>query len=359
MLKRGLTRVDGHGLRLLGALPVAAALALISGCGASALDLDDEETSEDAIATGDALTQKPTVWMPFPSGTEHRCNQGNNGGTSHYLKSTKYALDFDTPNYGAAEPVVAALAGKVKYVKTGCVAGDKNCGGGFGNHVRLAHGGGYFTIYAHLSSVNVATGDLIGRGQLLGHEGTTGNSTGDHVHFSLHQGDPTVSAMPPSVSYVLRARDASVQGSSFVPMNSGSFVCSLGSGHFYASDNACSPRYDSLGAAKTITSNTPYLGEACWAGDVDYFTFSGKAGAFSASVTSTAESIFDCSCAILDAQGVELPPGGPEGYVRNDSYGGTEGCSCSLSNATASPHYLKVYASMPGVYVMNKSIPGG
>ena len=329
--------------------------ALASAC--SAGTYGETGSEEPPGATDEELTSKPTVWMPFQSGAKHKCTQGNGGLTSHSFATTQYALDFDTPNSGPAESVVAALAGKVKYIKTGCVVGDKSCGGGFGNHVRLAHGGSYFTIYGHLSSVTVLPGDLIGRGQLVGYEGTTGNSSGDHVHFSLHKGDPTVASMPPSVSYILRAKNTSVLGSSFTSIGSGSFTCSQVGGNLYESNNACQTAYDTLPAAKLLAGNASFVGETCAVGDIDYFAFSGKAGSFTANVISTSESIFDCGCAILDAQGVQLPLGGAEGYVRNDSYNLTEGCSCSLTTATAAKHYLKVYTSMPGGYSMTTALP--
>ena len=48
-------------------------------------------------------------------------------------------------------------------------------------------GAGYETMYAHLSSFTVAKGDRIVAGQRIGFSGTTGNSTGPHLHFELHR----------------------------------------------------------------------------------------------------------------------------------------------------------------------------
>ncbi len=317
--------------------------------------------SDTEATTGKAesrLIQAPTLSMPFPSGESHLCTQGNGGGTSHNASTTQHALDFDTPNSGPAGPVVSSVAGVVARVQTGCALGNTSCGGGFGNHVRLDHGGSYFTVYCHLSSVSVAVGQKLGRGQLVGYEGNTGNSFGDHVHTSLHRGNASAASMAPTVPYNMRARDVTA-GGVFSAMSSGSFICGLTTGHVYQSDNTCASVHDSLATARPLTNNIPYSGEFCHEGDIDYFAFSGNVGAFSASVTSSPESISDCACAILDAAGVELPPGGPEGYVRNDGFNGSEGCACSLASASGATRYLKLYAAMPGQYILNKTLPAG
>ncbi|MBI4036834.1 peptidoglycan DD-metalloendopeptidase family protein [Candidatus Daviesbacteria bacterium] len=56
---------------------------------------------------------------------------------------------------------------------------------GFGNRVVIDHGNGYQTTYAHLSNIYVATGQSISRGQILGQMGSTGRSTGTHLHLEI------------------------------------------------------------------------------------------------------------------------------------------------------------------------------
>jgi murein DD-endopeptidase MepM/ murein hydrolase activator NlpD len=77
-------------------------------------------------------------------------------------------------SYGA--PVVAAAGGEV--IQSGYF-------GGYGYSVMLYHGGGYATWYAHLSSINVSMGQLVKRGGLVGRVGSTGWSTGPHLHFEI------------------------------------------------------------------------------------------------------------------------------------------------------------------------------
>jgi murein DD-endopeptidase MepM/ murein hydrolase activator NlpD len=76
--------------------------------------------------------------------------------------------------YGAA--VGAAGAGTV--VQAGW-------NGGYGLTVEVDHGDGVVTRYAHLSSINVGTGEVVGRGQNIGRVGSTGHSTGPHLHFEV------------------------------------------------------------------------------------------------------------------------------------------------------------------------------
>jgi len=57
--------------------------------------------------------------------------------------------------------------------------------GGYGNAVAIDHGNGYQTLYAHLNSVNVHCGQSVSQGQNIGFGGSTGNSTGPHLHFEI------------------------------------------------------------------------------------------------------------------------------------------------------------------------------
>ena len=84
-------------------------------------------------------------------------------------------------------PVVAAADGLVVAVQHTSV--------GYGNYLIVAHGSGYFTLYAHLADIQVVDGQHLLRGQLVGHEGATGLATGPHLHFELRYNGAVIDPM--------------------------------------------------------------------------------------------------------------------------------------------------------------------
>ncbi|MEU4621606.1 M23 family metallopeptidase [Actinoplanes sp. NPDC023801] len=76
-------------------------------------------------------------------------------------------------------PVVAAGAGVV--VSAGAH-------GGYGNAILIDHGNGWLTHYGHLSVISVEAGQAVKAGEHIGDEGSTGHSTGPHLHFEVHRG---------------------------------------------------------------------------------------------------------------------------------------------------------------------------
>ena len=100
-------------------------------------------------------------------------------------------IDFGA-HYGS--PIVAAADGQV--MRAGWA-------GGYGQQVRLGHGGGIGTSYSHMSRIVVAPGMIVHQGQLIGYVGSSGLSTGPHLHYEVYRGGVAVN--PLGVRFASRA----------------------------------------------------------------------------------------------------------------------------------------------------------
>lgn len=116
----------------------------------------------------------------------------------YYYLTSEWNEDRGSYNHGAIDiadagimgaDVVAAKEGVVIDSYNGCYHnwgkeyGSCGCGGGYGNYVMIAHDGGKMTVYGHLSTTMVYTGQHVYQGQVIGYVGSTGHSTGAHLHF--------------------------------------------------------------------------------------------------------------------------------------------------------------------------------
>lgn len=97
--------------------------------------------------------------------------------TDPFTKARKmhHGMDFSAD---IGTPVFATGNGVVKRAD--------NRASGFGNHIRIDHGFGYETIYAHLNEYNVHVGQKVKRGDIIGFVGNTGRSRGPHLHYEVH-----------------------------------------------------------------------------------------------------------------------------------------------------------------------------
>lgn len=89
-------------------------------------------------------------------------------------------------------PILAAADGVVVYTVTNCresgTPQSMDCGGGYGNFIEIQHEAGYSTLYAHLQNVYVSKGMNVVAEQAIGTEGSTGQSSGAHLHFEIRNG---------------------------------------------------------------------------------------------------------------------------------------------------------------------------
>ena len=103
------------------------------------------------------------------------------GGYPHFHTGLDLVAPFGSPVYAADDGLVALVG---------------SSSSGYGNYVVIAHAGGFDTLYGHLSTALVKVGQSVTQGTVVGLEGSTGNSTGPHLHFELRVGQNPIDPTP-------------------------------------------------------------------------------------------------------------------------------------------------------------------
>ncbi len=99
------------------------------------------------------------------------------------------------PHFHTGIDIAAPLGSPVLAAADGIVVAVAHTSVGYGNYVMIAHGGGVITLYAHLLETDVSLGDRVARGKKIGLEGSSGLSTGPHLHFEVRINDQVVDPM--------------------------------------------------------------------------------------------------------------------------------------------------------------------
>lgn len=141
-----------------------------------------------SASTGSGKHSGKFIWPVAASGTYVSSGYGSRWGTFHY--------GMDITGGGGNAPIVAAASGTVKIASNACshnFGKNYNCGcnGGYGNYVVIDHGDGLLTYYGHMSHAIVSAGQHVEQGQTIGYMGSTGYSTGNHLHFEVRVNDGT------------------------------------------------------------------------------------------------------------------------------------------------------------------------
>lgn len=126
--------------------------------------------------------------MPFP------CGQSWTGSTRDSHSPSRYAIDWNRVD-DVNDPVVASAAGTV-------TVADSVDDSGYGRWVVVDHGNSEKTYYTHLATVTVKIGQRVDQGQQVGTLGSTGNSTGPHLHYEQRLGSTVVAPFFHQVRYV-------------------------------------------------------------------------------------------------------------------------------------------------------------
>lgn len=137
------------------------------GAGASEPDMETFVTRAIERAVPSMFTGGGTGAWRKPAGQYSVSSEWMRGGTGIH-----YGIDLAGP---MGTPIFAAAGGRVSQVVFSNT--------GYGNMVRMDHGGGVSTLYAHLAGINVRQGAVLPPGAVLGAMGSTGDSTGPHLHF--------------------------------------------------------------------------------------------------------------------------------------------------------------------------------
>src|SRR5437879_8094228 len=178
-------------------------------------DMEIARPDQLSAEAAQAAWQQAKFWM------QHNTFTLPNAGATH---STKYPLiwplqqgsitlvfgpctqSFEPPGFGyphfhtgvdvaykQGSPILAADDGVVVAADSSLLNGQLV---GYGNYIIVAHRNNFFSLYGHLLRFQVKAGDSVRHGQLIGYEGSTGNSTGPHVHFEYRYGGQPTNPLP-------------------------------------------------------------------------------------------------------------------------------------------------------------------
>lgn len=104
--------------------------------------------------------------------------------SAYYMDPTYYA-EFGSNHYGVDITGGGFYGASIYAARAGTVISSGDAGDGYGCKVIIDHGDGFLTVYAHNSYNVVSTGQYVGKGELIGYGGSTGYSTGPHLHYEI------------------------------------------------------------------------------------------------------------------------------------------------------------------------------
>ena len=145
------------------------------------------------VAKGDPY---PTIITSYFGSTEAGIHDNGHG-----------ALDIAPAADAGVVNVIAAQAGEVIVANTGCVSFEglgSSCGGGYGNYVAIKSDDGNYQYYGHMhqNTLKVKVGDKVVQGQVIGKVGSSGRSTGTHLHFEVREGQDAYGSRVDPLNYV-------------------------------------------------------------------------------------------------------------------------------------------------------------
>jgi murein DD-endopeptidase MepM/ murein hydrolase activator NlpD len=128
------------------------------------------------------LSEIPSIW-PIRGGMGHFTTYFGMS-PDPFTGAPHMHTGIDISTYRAGDPIVATADGQIALI-----AYEPN---GFGNYVVIRHQHGFYTRYAHMLSFRVEAGQQVKQGEVIGYIGSTGRSTGPHLHYEVHIGSDVV-----------------------------------------------------------------------------------------------------------------------------------------------------------------------
>jgi murein DD-endopeptidase MepM/ murein hydrolase activator NlpD len=116
---------------------------------------------------------------PVPAGVQR--------GSGRFVWPTSGYVTQGFKRYHPAVDIARAIGTPVMAADSGYIAAAGWSNEGYGNYIVVDHGNGFQTLYGHLSKIFVKVGDAVGRGTVIGNMGSTGRSTGPHLHFEIRK----------------------------------------------------------------------------------------------------------------------------------------------------------------------------
>lgn len=104
-----------------------------------------------------------------------------------YTKTSDFGWRQSTNSYHQGVDLVGSDSKHIYPVNNGTVVYVKKISSGYGHHILINHGDGVWSLYAHLRDIYVKDGQVVNKNTILGVEGSTGRSTGSHLHLEIRQ----------------------------------------------------------------------------------------------------------------------------------------------------------------------------
>ena len=144
----------------------------------------------DAYVTSSEVTKEPVDGVVIKGTQETGTGTGSFAWPVPYTHaiSSYYGPRWGTMHYGIDIADSGIYGQAIVASDNGTVVHSGDIGDGYGYYVIVDHGNGYSTVYAHCSSLAVSYGDVVKKGDTVGYIGSTGYSTGPHLHFEIREG---------------------------------------------------------------------------------------------------------------------------------------------------------------------------